>query len=219
MKLDWRYIKSFFREEVVEVGQSKISPGLQVWYAYGRKMLNTTKVNYSFGRLDKVFRSAFKQLRIQERGLKNVLLLGLGAGNVPRILAEYDPQIVVDAIEIDPEVLRLGEAHFGLQQGPQLKVILTDALPYVWICTSSYDMIVVDLFVDDEVPIAACNAAYLQRLGELLRPSGVLVFNRLAHSPALRQQTEAFGRKMEAALPGSYAMDADLNKVWVYEKK
>lgn len=219
MKLDWRYIKSFFREEVLEEGRSAISPGLQVWYAYGRKMLNTSKVNYSFGRLDMVFRSAFQQLRIQERGIQRVLLLGLGAGNVPRILAEYDPQIHVTAVEIDPEVLRLGAAHFGLQAGPQLEIVLADALAYVWDSTEQYGLIVVDLFVDEEVPAAACTSAYLERLAALLLPQGLLVFNRLAHTPSLRQQTEAFGRKMMAALPSTYALQADLNKVWVYEKK
>jgi spermidine synthase len=219
MKLSWRYIKSFFREEVVEVGQSEFSPGLQVWYAYGRMMLNTANVNYSFGRLDKVFRSTFKQLHIQDRNLREVLLLGLGAGNVPRILAEYDPKIKVVTVEIDPEVLRLGEAHFDLRQGPQLEIVLADALLYVEECKRQFDLVVVDLFVDATVPAQACSESFLQKLAALLRPQGILVFNRLAHSEELSQQTEAFGRKMIAALPGTFAMKADLNKVWVYEKK
>lgn len=219
MRFDWRYIKSFFREEVVEVGNSTISPGLQVWYAYGRMMLNTTRVNYSFGRLDKVFRSAFRQLEIKNRNIQCVLLLGLGAGNVPRILAEYDQKIKVVAVEIDPEVLRLGESHFGLQQSPQLQVEVADALQYVMDCEGVFDMVVVDLFVDEEVPPAACATIYLQQLAALLRPQGLLVFNRLAHTDTLRQQTEAFGRKMVAALPGTYVLDADLNKVLIYEKK
>jgi spermidine synthase len=219
MKLSWRYLMSFLREEVVEVGHSTISPGLQVWYAYGRLMLNTTHVNYSFGRLDKVFRSAFQQLRIGERGLRKVLLLGLGAGNVPRILAEYDPRIAVVAVEIDPEVIRLGQAHFGMEAGPRLEIVLADALAYVWECAATFDMVVVDLFVDAEVPEEACSPAYLQRLAQLLEPGGLLVFNRLAHDAGLRQQTETFGRKMMAVLPGSVALDADLNRVWVYERK
>ena len=219
MKLSWRYIKSFFSEDVVEVGNSTISPELQVWYAYGRKMLNTANVNYSFGRLDTVFRSAFAQLKIANRGVQDVLLLGLGAGNVTHILAELDPKIKVVAVEIDPEVLRLGAAHFGLQPSPKLEIVLADALQYAWDCKATFDLVVVDLFVDDEVPPRACEPAFLQQLAALLRPRGLLIFNRLAHTDALHQQTVEFGRKMVAALPGTVVLDADLNKVWVYEKK
>lgn len=219
MKLDWDYIKSFFSEQLIEQGHSTISPGLSVWFAYGRKMLNTENVNYSFGRLDTVFRSAFAQLRIAERGLRSVLLLGLGAGNVPRILWETDPQIVVTAVEIDPEVLRLAAAHFDMVPGPQLVVVLADALNYVAEATDEFDMVVVDLFVDAEVPEAACNEAFLHQLASRVRPGGLLVFNRLAHTEPLLQQTQAFGRKMVKALAGTYPLDADQNKVWVYEKK
>ena len=219
MKFSWRYIRSFFSEEMVEMGDSKISPGLQVWYAYGRKMLNAANVNYSFGRLDKVFRSAFAQLKISDRRMQNVMLLGLGAGNVTTILREIDPAIRVVAVEIDPEVVRLAEAHFELKTGPQLEVVIADAIAYVWQCQLRFDMIVVDIFVDDEVPPAACQEDFLRKMASLLNVNGLLVFNRLAHRPDLRQQTEDFGRKMMAVLPGTRFLDADLNKVLVYEQK
>jgi spermidine synthase len=219
MKMNWRYIRSFLNEEIVEKGNSQHSPGLQVWYAYGKKMLNTAKVNYSFGKLDAVFRSAFKQLRIEERGIRNVLLLGLGAGNVPVILKEYDPNIRVVAVEIDPEVLRLAETHFGLVQSPVLEVVLADATEFVFQCAERFDMVVVDVFIDDQVPEAACSEAFLQQLGKLLNPGGLVAFNRLGHTAALLQQTTEFGRKMMATLPGTYFLNADLNKVLVYEQK
>jgi spermidine synthase len=219
MKMDWRYIKSFLSEEVVEVGQSQYSPGLQVWYAYGRKMLNTAKVNYSFGKLDAVFRSAFHQLKIEEQGIQNVLLLGLGAGNVPAILEEYNPAPRIVAVEIDPEVIRLAEAHFGLKERPRLEVELADATEFVFRCAERFDMVIVDVFIDDQVPEAACTEEFLQQLGRLLNPEGLLLFNRLGHTDALLQQTLDFGRKMISTLPGTYFLDADLNKVLVYEQK
>lgn len=219
MKQPWRYIKSFLREEVLEQGHSQFSPGLQVWYAYGRTMLNAANVNYSFGKLDAVFRSAFRQIKVAERVLDNVLLLGLGAGNVPTILHGYHPQARVVAVEIDPEVLRLGAAHFGLRSGPQMEIVLADATEYIHACEDVFDMVVVDLFIDDQVPEAACTEAFLHRVVALLADGGVLVFNRLGHSATLLQQTEAFGRKMMAALPGTRILDADSNKVMVYEKR
>jgi spermidine synthase len=215
----WRYIKSFFSETILEEAPSDYSPGLQVWYVYGRKMLNAANVNYSFGKLDKVFRAAFAELRFDQRKIKSVLLLGLGAGNVPYLLREIDPEMHVRAIEIDPVVLELGRKHFGLTENPQLEIILADAIAYVQNCKDTFDLVIVDLFIDDQVPTEATTDEFLMDLARLLAPGGMLMFNRLSHTESLRQQTAAFGRKMWAALPGTVPVDADSNKVFVYEKK
>ncbi|MBL0015203.1 MAG: hypothetical protein IPP17_01900 [Bacteroidetes bacterium] len=100
-----------------------------------------------------------------------------------------------------------------------MEVVLADAIAYVRDCQKRFDMVVVDIFVDDEVPEAACEPDFLSKMASLLNSKGLLVFNRLAHRPDLRQQTEEFGRKMKTVLPGTRILDADLNKVLVYEKK
>lgn len=215
----WRHIKSYFSETLVEEGNSEVTPGLQVQFAYGRLMLNSACVNYSYGRLDAVFREAFEQIAVGKHDWRSALLLGLGAGNVPRILSTMAPGLHVTGVEIDPEVLRLGEKHFGLVAGPRLDIVCADAIRWVEAHDTRYDLVVVDLFVDDQVPAGACHAAFLEQLAQRVNAGGMLLFNRLAHTGALRQQSEDFGRKMVATLPGSYALKADLNLVWVYEKK
>jgi spermidine synthase len=214
----WRNILSYFREEVVERSDSKINPGLQVWLAYGKLMLNSQNVNYSYGRLDTVFRSAFQQLKIGERPCKNVLLLGLGAGNVPKLLMEIAPEAKVLGIELDPEVLRLGRKYFGLDQLPNLEAKQADAIDFVLGCHDTFDMVVVDLFVDEEVPDRANDPAFLGKMAALLAPNGLLLFNRLGHTERLRQQSTDFGRKMRASLLGTIELEADTNRVFVYEK-
>lgn len=203
----------------MEKSDSKLNPGLQVWYAYGRNMLNSENVNYSFGKLDKVFRSAFQQLELEKRVVERVLLLGLGAGNVPYLLSHSKPNAKVTAIEFDPEVIRLGNKYFGLADLPNLEVVVADAFKFIQACTVTFDLLVVDLFVDEEVPAEASSQAFLEKLAALLRPNGLLVFNRLGHTLRLHQQTEDFGRKMNMVLPGTRRMLADTNTVYVYEKK
>ena len=218
MKINWRHIKSFFREEVLEKSDSRLNPGLQVWYAYGRTMLNSANVNYSFGKLDLVFRSTFQQLEIAKRDITSVLLLGLGAGNVPQLLQSSNPNAKITALEFDPEVIRLGKKYFQIDKMRNLEVVLADAFKFVQTSTVTFDLIIVDLFVDEEVPAAASNPEFLKKLAEILNPKGLLVFNRLSHTTRLAQQTATFGRKMEEILPGTTCLQADTNQVYVYAK-
>ena len=182
-------------------------------------MLNSQNVNYSFGKLDKVFRSAFEQLELEQRAVESVLLLGLGAGNVPQLLRKSNPKAKVTALEFDPEVIRLGKQYFGLSDLPNLEIVIGDAFQFIPTCTVTFDLIIVDLFVDEEVPEAASSQDFLENLALLLSKNGLLVFNRLGHNSRLLQQTEGFGRKIKMVLPGTHSLQADTNTVYVYEKK
>lgn len=214
----WRYWRSFIAEEVLERTQSPYNPVLEVWYVYGRKILNAENVNLSFGELDRVFRVAFQKLQVRQRPIHKVLLLGLGVGNIPAILAEHRRNYAITGVEIDPEVIRLGRNHFGLDDYEDVQVVNADAIDYVVQCQEQFDLIVVDLFVDALVPPGAEQSGFLLRLAELLSPQGLLLFNRLMHSPGLREQSEAFTRMMKAVLPGTQYIKAHKNRMLYYEK-
>lgn len=218
MKGGMRYLKSFFSEDIVERSSSPYNEALEVAYAYGRLVLNTQNVNYSFGLLDKVFRSTFSQLRVDRRDISDVLILGLGAGNVASILREHRQTYRMVGVEIDAEVVRLARNHFGLEDYGDVEVVVADAADFVRSCGERFDLVVVDLFVDATVPLAAEQDEFLLRLEKMLRPGGLLLFNRLMHSPELLQQTEAFTRKMAKVLPGTKFLKADSNRVLYYEK-
>ncbi|MEM7035761.1 MAG: fused MFS/spermidine synthase [Bacteroidota bacterium] len=218
MKWSWKYLKSFVAEEVVERTSSPYNERLEVWYVYGKLTLNARHVNLSFGQLDTVFRSAFQQLEIGRRDVQDVLLLGLGAGNVVKLLAESGKEYAVTGVEIDAEVIRLARKYFELDTYKGLEVVCADAWEFLQTCTSRYDLVIVDLFVDAIVPEHAEQAAFLKRAAAALRPGGLLLFNRLMLDAELREQTEAFTRNMEAVLPGTRYIKAQKNRMLIYEK-
>ena len=121
-------------------------------------------------------------------------------------------------VEVDEEVVRLGRNHFDLDRYGNVEVVIADAISHVGACTDTFQMIVVDLFIDALVPTSAEEEDFLRNLSELLAPGGTLLFNRLMHFPALRQQSEEFSRKMITVLPGTKYLKAHKNRMLYYEK-
>jgi spermidine synthase len=219
MKLDFRYLKSFVREEMMEKSSSPYNEVLEVEYSYGRLMLNSRHVNYSYGTLDKIMRTAFSQLKVERSDVYDILILGLGVGNIVNILAEHPRNYRVVGVEIDAEVIRLGNKYFGLDQIKDLEIVVADALEFVPACKEKFDLVIVDLFQDAYVPAGADTDRFLLGLARLMRPNGLLMWNRLMLDDELGQQTEDFTRKMANVLPGTRHMGAHGNRILYYEKK
>jgi spermidine synthase len=219
MKFDLRYLRSFVREEILEESSSPHNELLQVEYSYGKLMLNTRHVNYSYGMLDNIMREAIDTLKVERSGAFEVLLLGLAVGNVVKILSEHLPDYHITGVEIDAEVVRLGKKYFGLDEYPNLDIVVADALEFVPQCRQKFDLVIVDLFQDAYVPSGAETDEFLLGLARLLEPGGLLMWNRLMLDEELRQQTEEFTRKMTNILPGTRHFKAHGNRMLYYEKK
>jgi 2-polyprenyl-3-methyl-5-hydroxy-6-metoxy-1,4-benzoquinol methylase len=208
---------SYLHEQVIEHIHSPVSGPLEVWLAYGRYELNTQEVNYSFGELHKVFRDAFAKLKVAELRPSSVLLLGLGAGSVVRLLRELGVAAPITAVELDPVVVKLGKKYFSLGEVKDLEVLEgVDATEWLPTQRRQFDLVVVDLFVGEKVPATAASPAFLQALKDAVSPDGMMMWNRLAHEERLETDTNDFYRWAEGVLPGLISMPVRGNRMLVW---
>ena len=119
---------------------------------------------------------------------RRVLIVGLGGGAMVRFLAHHDPQVHIDAVEIDPVVVRLADQYFGVRTGGNVHVHTADAVTFVESITNSYDLILMDALLRPSsdtdatgVPTRLKTIAFLQRLKMALAPGGVVAFNVNEH--------------------------------------
>ena len=196
----FRYLLSFLRPQVVERLQNDLNPMLEVAYENGRLQLHGATVNYSFGNLQKVFRSAFEHYRVLQRRPARVLILGFGAGSVAQLLLERPYDFELTGVEHDPAVLALGQRYFRLDELlRQLKpeLVVEDAVEFVKQESRVWDLVIVDLFVDDTVPTTAQQPSFLEALRGILADKGLLMFNFIADTRekqlAFDQFRELFG--------------------------
>lgn len=104
---------------------------------------------------------------------KNALVIGLGAGVVPRFYAARGLQ--VDAVDIDPEIGAVAKTYFGLPD--QVRVVVEDARYFLANQTGRYDVVVLDVFNGDTTPGHLLSREALALLGKRLTPQGVLSIN------------------------------------------
>ncbi|HEX8029018.1 MAG TPA: fused MFS/spermidine synthase [Vicinamibacterales bacterium] len=118
---------------------------------------------------------------------RRILIVGLGGGAMVRFLTHHEPQVTIDAVEIDPAVVRLADKYFGVSTGGNVRVHTADAVTFIENATG-YDVILMDAFLrpsDDTdttgVPTRLKTRAFLGELKGALAPGGVVAFNVNEH--------------------------------------
>lgn len=120
---------------------------------------------------------------------RRVLIVGLGGGAMVHFLTHHEPQAQIDAIEIDPAVVRLADQYFGVRSGGNVQVHTADAVAFVESTAERYDLILMDAFLRPSggtdatgVPAQLKTLAFLNRLKQTLAPGGVVAFNVNEHA-------------------------------------
>lgn len=145
------------------------------WYN-GRKMLNSKSANYSYGNLQKVLNQGLATAELGD--IKTVLILGMGGGSIIQSLRnKYQYNGHIHAVEIDARIIELAKTEFGINESENLKIENADAFEFVQNCSSTYDLIIVDLFIDREVPPIFYGKEFFQNLTGLVNKQGFVVFN------------------------------------------
>ena len=164
-----------------------------------------------------------EKLNLKRGNFRTVLILGLGGGNIPRIIREYEArtgkEYQLTGVEIDPEVVRLGKKYFELDSYPRLEIVLADAKKFLLHNDQQFDLVAVDLFIDDVVPKVFEQSEMLLLLRNALSSQGVLLFNRLNLNEEIRNKTAVFIKKMQETLPGTRYFKAHENTMLCYENQ
>ncbi len=189
----WKKWLSYFTPILIEDTSSPLNPELTVTLDRGRLQLLAGNAIYSWDDLYRNFRIAYEELNIEERPLDDVLLLGLGLGSIPFMLEKkFGHRCRYVAVEFDPEIARLAGQYSLPRLKSPIEIITADAEIFVQVCSEQFDMVLLDIFEDDLTPPQFETVEFLEDCARLLRPGGLVLFNRLYHSIADKAATDRF---------------------------
>jgi len=149
---------------------------LELTWFNGRKILDSKNANYSYGTLQRLLEEGVSKIDLKKVGC--ILLLGLGGGSIIASLREkFSYNKKIDAIDIDRIVISIAEKEFGIFASENLYIENLDALEFVKNCKSTYDLIIVDLFIDSQVPSQFLTVEFCNYLSRILNGEGTILYN------------------------------------------
>jgi spermidine synthase len=167
--------------------------------------------------LDKPFLLQFEYLKhlftsyLFRHPQEDVLIIGLGGGGMIHFLRHADPGVRIDAVEIDPLVVKLADEYFGVRSGPNVNIITADGLKFIAETEKQYDVIYLDAFLKPSadtdatgVPLSLRTQQFYEQLQTKLKPGGVAAFNINPHAQMgddIRAIAASFPQVYEFQLP------------------
>jgi spermidine synthase len=137
---------------------------------------------------------------------EDVLIIGLGGGGMIHFLRQFDPNVRIDAVEIDPVVVELADKYFGVRTEGNTAITTADGFQFIADAKKKYDVIYMDAFLkpseatdDTGAPLTLRTDEFYQQLQGILKPGGVVAFNLNPH-----KELEKDVRAIVAAFPQTY---------------
>ena len=137
--------------------------------------------------------------------LKRVLMIGLGAGTVPKQITQIYGPIEIVGVEIDPRIVEIGRQYFDMTE-PNLEVVVQDGRYFLMTDDRKYDMIGTDAYQQPYIPFQMTTLEYFQHVRDRLTPNGVAVINVGRTSTDFRLVHTIAGT-MKSVFPNVYIID------------
>ncbi len=217
----WQRVYSYISDVNIETTESNYNDLLRVVLRRGRYQLQSRHAIYSYGDLYDNFRKAFEKINIVQLPIKNVLILGVGLGSIPFMLEKTFGKIYMyTGVEIDGTVLQLAQKYVLDDLRSPMMFQLVDAEIFVSVCREKFDLICMDVFIDDKVPSGCEEIFFLQQLKKLLTPkTGILLFNKLAATPSDKNKSNTFFEsKFKKVFPEATFFDVSGNYILLNRK-
>jgi spermidine synthase len=169
---------------------------LELLYAKDTFILNSQNANQSNASLKKAFHYAFHELDIYHQNFPRVLILGLGLGSIIELLQENSRIDRVIAYENNSTVLRWLDAYYQISED-QLKIKEATAMNSLEE-EGFFDLILVDLFEDTDIPGFLGELEFWKSLISKLNPDGRIVWNTLSSGKGRMKDEiqQVFDRRM-----------------------
>lgn len=162
---------------------------LEITWYNGKKHLNTKNANYSYGALQKVLKFGLTKMEISDMG--SVLLLGLGGGSVIETLRnDFDYKKSVVAVDIDEKIIDIARNEFNLKDDKHLEIHCRDAFVFMQNNGRKFDLIIIDLFIDTEVPTPFLTIPFWENVLNAASGKGNILFNATLGQTKSRALTE-----------------------------
>lgn len=137
--------------------------------------------------------------------VENMAIIGLAAGTTARQASHAFGPIPIDGFEIDPEIIRVGKAYFGMTQ-PNLNPIPKDGRWGLVTSDKTYSIISMDAYRPPYIPWHLTTVEFFEIVYDHLDPQGVVSIN-VGRAPGDQRLLAGLVTTVKAVFPSVYVID------------
>ncbi|NHM02006.1 spermidine synthase [Flavobacterium difficile] len=196
----FKKILSYFYPITIYNTSSSISKSLEVTLYNGKTMLNTKNTNYSYGSLQTVLKKGLITIGQDEIDNMNaILLLGVAGGSVVQtLISDFKFSKKITGVELDAEIIDIANSYFGLDKIGNFKCVIADAEEFVKTSIITYNLIIIDIFKDTEMPSFLFEKSFIDNIKKLLQANGFILFNTMLLDSNKRDQLNQYLKNFES---------------------
>jgi spermidine synthase len=113
--------------------------------------------------------------------ISRVLFIGGGGFTGPKQFLRDYPNVTVDVVEIDPEVIQIAEEYFAVNaSNPRLHIYNGDGRNFLQESKERYDLIVLDAYSRSYVPFHLMTTEFFQLVSAHLTTNGTVISNLIS---------------------------------------
>ena len=136
---------------------------------------------------------------------ERALLVGLGPAALPKLLLSAYPNLRLDVVEIDPDVVKVAKDYFYLPAVSNLKVHTVDGRDFLKSTRTAYDLVFLDAYYASSIPFHLTTREFLDEVKAKLAPGGVVVANVIGAVTGDQSRLfRAMYRTFRSVFPGVY---------------
>jgi spermidine synthase len=109
--------------------------------------------------------------------IKRILILGLGGACMQRYLYKLLPEVIIETVELDPEVRNIAARFFYFAEDARQIVHLGDGRTFIENSKAKYDVIFLDAFSATSIPYHLATQQFLKSVKDRVAEGGVVCAN------------------------------------------
>lgn len=216
----FKRLLSYIKPVHIESALSMHNSSLEVTLKNGRYQLCTDHVIYSWADKYDNFRKCFERINLDSRRLDNVLVLGFGLGSIPYMLEKtFGISCRYTGVEIDEAVIYLASKYVLNDLNSDIEMICADASVFLQQNTGLYDMVCMDIFIDDVIPEVFLTTDFLEDVSACLAENGFLIFNHLYYYEKDKKKAQQYYDTVFSPFFAEAAyLDVHMNRMMISDK-
>jgi spermidine synthase len=156
---------------------------------------------------------------------RRLLMIGFGGGQISNYLFEHVDGLEIDAVDIDPEVIRLAREYFDVPDDPRYRTHAADGRLFIEQAKDEkWDQIMLDAFRGVFVPFHLKTVEYYELLRRRLTPRGTVVANLHSRTGMYKHDRNTFAHvfptgyafRSENGLQSTYVASNDATQLGAY---